>query len=236
MRRWWSAFPDAGVELARFNRHSLNPRLARKDADWHLDELYDFVDPLDATVLSTKLSRSIIDVNRDPSGASLYPGQATTELCPPTHVRRRAALSGGASTGRIVDCRKATVLLRSISQCARPRDRAPAREVQARRAIRRTLHSFAYPASLRRRIARVQSRDQFRGRAVIRQSARRSEKSWRRPKKAWSSTDGSRAAGSHAPTGSRIRASRPCNSSSPAGPICRSPGARRSITGRRRST
>ena len=28
------------------------------------------------------LSRTVIDVNRDPSGASLYPGQATTGLCP----------------------------------------------------------------------------------------------------------------------------------------------------------
>jgi N-formylglutamate deformylase len=35
-------------------------------------------------VVRTKLSRSIIDVNRDPSGASLYPGQATTELVPTT--------------------------------------------------------------------------------------------------------------------------------------------------------
>jgi formiminoglutamase len=32
----------------------------------------------------TRISRSIVDVNRDPSGASLYPGQATTELCPTT--------------------------------------------------------------------------------------------------------------------------------------------------------
>ncbi len=38
----------------------------------------------DATLVRTTLSRSIIDVNRDPSGASLYPGQATTELCPTT--------------------------------------------------------------------------------------------------------------------------------------------------------
>jgi formiminoglutamase len=30
------------------------------------------------------LSRTVIDVNRDPSGKSLYPGQATTELCPTT--------------------------------------------------------------------------------------------------------------------------------------------------------
>jgi N-formylglutamate deformylase len=30
----------------------------------------------------TAISRTVIDVNRDPSGASLYPGQATTGLCP----------------------------------------------------------------------------------------------------------------------------------------------------------
>jgi N-formylglutamate deformylase len=32
----------------------------------------------------TAISRTVIDVNRDPSGESLYPGQATTELCPTT--------------------------------------------------------------------------------------------------------------------------------------------------------
>jgi len=30
------------------------------------------------------VSRTVLDVNRDPSGASLYPGQTTTELCPTT--------------------------------------------------------------------------------------------------------------------------------------------------------
>jgi formiminoglutamase len=39
---------------------------------------------LGATVLRTCISRSMIDVNRDPSGVSLYPGQTTTELCPTT--------------------------------------------------------------------------------------------------------------------------------------------------------
>ena len=76
--------PHAGVELAEFGPAFADPWLARKDADWRLDELYDFVGPLGATVVRTQLSRSIIDVNRDPSGASLYPGQATTELVPTT--------------------------------------------------------------------------------------------------------------------------------------------------------
>jgi N-formylglutamate deformylase len=78
------SIPHAGVDLLGFEPAFVNPWLARKDADWLLDELYDFVAPLGATVLRTRLSRSIIDVNRDPSGASLYPGQATTELVPTT--------------------------------------------------------------------------------------------------------------------------------------------------------
>ena len=78
------SIPHAGTELLGFEPALVDPWLARKDADWRLDALYDFVAPLGATVVRTRLSRSIIDVNRDPSGASLYPGQATTELVPTT--------------------------------------------------------------------------------------------------------------------------------------------------------
>ena len=84
MRRSSSAFPTRGPISSAFEPAFVSPWLARKDADWRLDELYDFVAPLGATVVRTRLSRSIIDVNRDPSGASLYPGQATTELVPTT--------------------------------------------------------------------------------------------------------------------------------------------------------
>jgi formiminoglutamase len=46
--------------------------------------LYDFAGKLGGTVVRTAISRTVIDVNRDPAGTSLYPGQATTELCPTT--------------------------------------------------------------------------------------------------------------------------------------------------------
>jgi formiminoglutamase len=62
----------------------VSPWLARKDADWRIERLYDFVGEIGATIVRTEISRTIIDVNRDPSGASLYPGQATTQLCPTT--------------------------------------------------------------------------------------------------------------------------------------------------------
>jgi len=78
------SIPHAGVELRDYESRFVSPWLARKDADWRLDALYDFLEPLGATLVKTALSRSIIDVNRDPSGASLYPGQATTALCPTT--------------------------------------------------------------------------------------------------------------------------------------------------------
>lgn len=56
--------------------------LARRDADWWIDRLYGFASSLGATLIHTAVSRSVIDVNRDPSGAPLYPGQTTTALCP----------------------------------------------------------------------------------------------------------------------------------------------------------
>jgi formiminoglutamase len=62
----------------------MSPWLARKDADWWIDQLYGFARDLGATVVHTAISRTVIDVNRPPTGASLYPGQATTELVPTT--------------------------------------------------------------------------------------------------------------------------------------------------------
>ncbi len=55
---------------------------ARCDTDWHVEKLYDFATQLGATFVRTEISRTVIDVNRDPSGASLYPGMTTTGLCP----------------------------------------------------------------------------------------------------------------------------------------------------------
>jgi N-formylglutamate deformylase len=58
--------------------------LSRKDTDWHVERLYAFATDLGASLVRTTLSRTVIDANRDPSGISLYPGKATTELCPTT--------------------------------------------------------------------------------------------------------------------------------------------------------
>lgn len=78
------AFPHGGTELAGLDHEFVSPWLARHDADWWIEDLYAFVRELGATTVATDISRSVIDVNRDPSGESLYPGMATTELCPTT--------------------------------------------------------------------------------------------------------------------------------------------------------
>jgi len=79
------SLPHTGTDIpAEYENGLVSPWLARKDADWWIERLYDFAVGLGATVIRTTISRTVIDVNRDPSGISLYPGQATTELCPTT--------------------------------------------------------------------------------------------------------------------------------------------------------
>lgn len=53
------------------------------DTDWHINQLYDgLLD--DVTIVQSHIHRYVIDANRDPSDASLYPNQNTTSLCPLT--------------------------------------------------------------------------------------------------------------------------------------------------------
>lgn len=79
------SLPHTGTDF----RGELLPRLvspwrALKDTDWYVEKLYAFASELGATVIRTPVSRTLIDVNRDPSGVSLYPGMPTTGLCPTT--------------------------------------------------------------------------------------------------------------------------------------------------------
>ncbi len=79
------SIPHSGTRLVpEIEADLVSGWLARRDADWWVDHLYDFGSELGATIVQTDLSRTVIDPNRDPSGRSLYPGQATTELCPTT--------------------------------------------------------------------------------------------------------------------------------------------------------
>ena len=77
--------PHTGTTIApAIEARLVSPWLARKDTDWWIERLYAFAEDLGASLVRTGVSRTVIDCNRDPSGVSLYPGQATTELCPTT--------------------------------------------------------------------------------------------------------------------------------------------------------
>lgn len=91
------AFPHTGSGIPEdLERQFSSGWLARKDADWWVDQLYDFAADLGATTIHSSVSRSVIDVNRDPSGVSLYPGQATTGPCPTTTFDGEALYRGPA--------------------------------------------------------------------------------------------------------------------------------------------
>ncbi len=77
-------FPHTGTHLPEEILARLTPEGAMlRDTDWHVDRLYDGLLPGATTVRAT-FHRYVIDANRDPSGASLYPGQNTTGLVPLT--------------------------------------------------------------------------------------------------------------------------------------------------------
>ncbi len=76
--------PHAGTMIPADVTGLRSDDLARWDADHHVTELYGFATELGATVIHSHISRTVIDLNRDPSGQSLYPGQVTTGLCPET--------------------------------------------------------------------------------------------------------------------------------------------------------
>lgn len=77
--------PHTGVDIPpALEARLVSPFRALCDTDWHIEKLYDFATSLGATVVRTRISRTVIDVNRDPSGRSLYPGLQTTGLCPLT--------------------------------------------------------------------------------------------------------------------------------------------------------
>lgn len=102
------SFPHTGTDIPpEFEARLVSLWLARKDADWWIDRLYDFAAELDATVIHTAISRTVIDVNRDPSGASLYPGQATTELCPATTFDGEPLYRGTAPDAAEIAARRA---------------------------------------------------------------------------------------------------------------------------------
>ena len=79
------SLPHTGQHIADEVRGDLVDRATGvEDTDWHLDRLYAFARDLGASLLVPRHSRYVIDLNRPPEDAPMYPGANNTELCP-TH-------------------------------------------------------------------------------------------------------------------------------------------------------
>ena len=77
------SLPHNGHDLPLDLRDRLTPTALRTpDTDWHVAQLYDFAHELGASMLVPRYSRYVVDLNRPPDGAALYPGQTETGLCP----------------------------------------------------------------------------------------------------------------------------------------------------------
>jgi N-formylglutamate deformylase len=80
------SFPHVGTSIPEDQRHRYTDRaLQVEDTDWFLDRLYAFAADLGAGTIVPAESRYLVDLNRPPENAPMYPGVNNTELCPTRH-------------------------------------------------------------------------------------------------------------------------------------------------------
>ena len=77
------SIPHAGTAIPAAIEGRMTERaLMRPDTDWHLYRLYDFANELGIPTLQAVWSRYVVDLNRPPDDAPLYPGRPSTGVVP----------------------------------------------------------------------------------------------------------------------------------------------------------
>jgi N-formylglutamate deformylase len=77
------SMPHSGLTLPpRLESRLTQAAALLPDTDWHIPKLYGFARELDCTVIQANYSRFVVDLNRPADDSALYPGQASTGLCP----------------------------------------------------------------------------------------------------------------------------------------------------------
>src|SRR5690625_1754720 len=81
------SMPHVGTQVPQELAARMTPEALRlPDTDWHLEELYYFLEEFGARVIVATQSRYLVDLSRDPAGRPLYPGASNPELCPTSTV------------------------------------------------------------------------------------------------------------------------------------------------------
>jgi N-formylglutamate deformylase len=96
------SMPHVGTQIAPEVQQQLLPEATvLADTDWHLPSLYNMAEALGASLLVAQQSRYVIDLNRAPDNANLYPGQDTTGLCPVDTFHKQALYAEGKQPGAL---------------------------------------------------------------------------------------------------------------------------------------
>ncbi|WEF31337.1 N-formylglutamate deformylase [Pseudoduganella chitinolytica] len=94
------SMPHVGTDIPDDIAATLAPcGQVKADTDWHLEQLYGFLDEMGASTLAARWSRYVIDLNRPPENTNLYPGQDTTGLCPVDTFGREQLYQPGRAPG-----------------------------------------------------------------------------------------------------------------------------------------
>jgi N-formylglutamate deformylase len=92
------SFPHSGTYLPPDLAARLRPEvLDLPDTDWFVPDLYDCFRDLGASVIRATHTRYVVDLNRPPDGAPLYPGQRETTVCPTETFAGEALYPPGAN-------------------------------------------------------------------------------------------------------------------------------------------
>jgi N-formylglutamate deformylase len=104
------SIPHRGTRIPEALAADMTPEALRvDDCDWHLERLYAFAKGLGASVLLPEYARYVIDLNRPPDDANLYPGRDTTGLCPVDTFDKAPLYRPGRAPDRAqIDARRAT--------------------------------------------------------------------------------------------------------------------------------
>jgi N-formylglutamate deformylase len=94
------SLPHVGTAIpAELRALYTDQALAVADTDWLLDEVYAFAREMGASVLVPRWSRYVVDLNRPPENAPMYPGVNNTELCPTRDFTGQPIYHTGAAPG-----------------------------------------------------------------------------------------------------------------------------------------
>jgi N-formylglutamate deformylase len=101
------SMPHVGREIPPDVAARMTARaLAVPDTDWHVERLYAFARDRGAAWLEPRWSRYVVDLNRPPDDAALYPGQISTGLCPRETFDGAPLYAGAGPTAADVAARR----------------------------------------------------------------------------------------------------------------------------------